>query len=91
MRRNKVWIGAFLVLVVAAASAAGLAALVSNASADEIVIVRDPPGGGGCTCPAIWEPVVCTAPDGSHHAFSSPCLAGCYGFTQCARIIVQGP
>jgi hypothetical protein len=88
MKRNRLWIGAFLVLIVAAASAAALATLGGNASAEEIVIVRNPPDGSGCTCPANWEPVVCTASDGSHHGFSNACVAGCYGFTQCARIIV---
>jgi hypothetical protein len=91
MRRKTLGIGAVVVLVLAAASAAGLAVLGSNASSDEIVIVRDPPGGGGCICPANWEPVVCTAPDGSHHGFSNACVAGCYGYTHCARIIVSTP
>jgi hypothetical protein len=91
MKRKKVWIGAFLVLVLAAASAAALATLGGSASAEDVVITRLPPAGSSCTCPAIWEPVLCTASDGSHQAFSNGCVAGCYGYTQCARIVVQGP
>jgi hypothetical protein len=88
MRRKSIWIGAALILVLAAASAAGLATLVGSASAQEIEIIRNPPGGGSCTCPANWQPVVCTASDGSHQAFSNACVAGCYGFTHCAEIVI---
>ena len=90
MKRKTLWIRAALVLVFAAASAAALASLGGNGSAQEIEIIKDPPGGGQCICPANWDPVVCVAPDGSRGKFSNACVAGCYGFTHCARI-VTGP
>jgi hypothetical protein len=87
MRRKTIWIGAFLVLVLAAASAAALADIGGSGAAQEIEIIKGPPGGGSCVCPAIYEPVVCVAPDGSYGKFSSACVAGCYGFTHCVRIV----
>jgi hypothetical protein len=88
MKRKSLWIGTFVVLIVASASAGALAVFGGNASAGDIEIIRNPPGGGSCTCPANWEPVVCTGSDGSHHGFSNACVAGCYGYTSCARIVI---
>jgi len=85
MKGRRLWIGAVLILAFAA-SAAALASL----GAQDLEIIKDPPGGGGCICPANYDPVVCVGPNGAQGKFSNACVAGCYGFTHCARII-PGP
>lgn len=78
--RTKLLVTAIVLL----ACAGGLAAL-----ADQYVVLDRLPGGGsGCMCPQIWAPVICTAPNGSHGVFSNACFAGCYGYTDCHRIVI---
>jgi hypothetical protein len=92
MKRRSLWIGAFMVVMLAAASVVALTGLGGSVgAADDLVIQGPPHGGGGCICPANFEPVVCIASDGTRHAFSNACVAGCSGYTQCARVVVAGP
>ena len=96
--RRKLVLAALTAVVLAAA--AGAFTLAETVGGDDGVpgfaslIIDRPPTGGGCVCPALWQPVVCTRenPDGttSHQAFSNGCVAGCYGYTSCARIVL-GP
>lgn len=79
MKRSRSWFLAALVLVAATASVA---------LADVIEVNRPPAGPPPCYCPAIWEPVACRAADGSVQVFSNGCVAGCNGFTDCARVVV---
>jgi hypothetical protein len=88
MKRKSLWIGAVMVLMLAAASAVALAGLPGNGGGAQDLEIKGPPPGGSCLCPANWEPVVCTGSDGSRHAFSNGCVAGCYGYTSCVRIVV---
>jgi hypothetical protein len=95
--RRKLVLAALTAVVLAAA--AGAFTLAETVGGDDGVpgfasLIIDRPPGGGCVCPALWQPVVCTRenPDGttSHQAFSNGCVAGCYGYTSCARIVL-GP
>jgi hypothetical protein len=90
MNRKSLWIGAVMIVRLAAASVVALTGLGGSVgAADDLVIQGLPPSGGGsCICSANWEPVVCRASDGSRHAFSNLCVAGCYGYSDCARIVV---
>ncbi len=87
MKRKSLWIGAVAGLMLAAASAVALAGIGDDPVKNLEIIGL--PRGGSCTCPANWEPVVCRASDGSLQAFSNACVAGCYGYTSCARIVVS--
>ena len=83
MKKRTFWIGAALGVALIAATAA----LNGNAGATDIEI-KGPPPDHECICPANWAPVVCTSPDAPRQAFSNACVAGCYGYTDCARIVV---
>jgi len=87
MRTRTVLIVTGAVLLFSAAAVVTLADFGNNPG--PVVIDRGPGGGTSCTCPMNWAPVLCTAPDGSKQAFSNACFAGCYGYTQCARIQIQ--
>ena len=80
-RRGMAWT---MGIVAAVATAAIVFGAAQVSVADELEI-KGPPPGGGCICPTNWDPVVCRAADGSLHAFSNACVAGCYGYTQCAQ------
>ena len=80
MKTKKVLV---LVLTVFAIASATLAL------ADYLEIERNPPPSSQCVCPAIWDPVVCKGADGSFHAFSNACVAGCNGYTKCVRYTVS--
>jgi hypothetical protein len=87
MKKRSLGIVAVMVVMLGVASVAALAGLGGNEGPAQNLEVKGPPPGGGCVCPANWEPVLCTASDGSRHAFSNGCVAGCYGYTNCAQIV----
>ncbi|MBZ5637604.1 MAG: hypothetical protein LAO51_02485 [Acidobacteriia bacterium] len=89
MRRNSIWLVTAALLLAAAASVVALAGFGDNGGGQVFDVIRNPPGGSGCICPANWDPVVCRAQDGSAHYFSNLCVAGCYGYTSCARVIIS--
>ena len=81
MKRKSLWIVVVMALTMAVGSAVALA--------DVVVLQKDPPPGTGCTCPANYDPVRCTAADGSFHVFSNGCVAACHGYVKCVRITVE--
>lgn len=84
MRTNiRGWKPALAVAVLAVAAFAVVTLGSVRVAADEIEI-KFPPPDGSCLCPADFHPVLCTGADGSRAAFSNGCVAGCYGYTQCA-------
>jgi len=85
MRRRA--IGWTMGITAALATAAIVLGGVQYSVAADDLEIKGPPPGGGCICPTNWDPVVCRAADGSHHAFSNGCVAGCYGYTECARFV----
>lgn len=87
MKRQSIWIGVVAGLMLVAASAVVLVSF-GNAGAAENLEVQGPPRDGSCICSANWAPVVCTGSDGTRHAYSNACVAGCYGYTTCQRIVV---
>ncbi len=88
MKKSWMGIGAIAVLALAAASALALADFGGNGGAQDLEI-QGPPPDGSCLCPANWDPVVCRAADGSRHAYSNACVAGCAGYTDCSRIVAS--
>jgi hypothetical protein len=71
------------------ASAYAFTALAGFGDDDAIYGVIDRgPSGTVCICTMVWAPVICTAPDGSKQAFSNRCVAGCNGWSNCARLQV---
>jgi hypothetical protein len=77
------WKAALGLAVVTVSTFAVLTLSSGKLKADEIEI-KWPPPDGSCLCPADFHPVICTGSDGSRAAFSNGCVAGCYGYTQCA-------
>ncbi len=76
--------------VVLLASAAAVVTLAGFGDSGPVVVIDHGPGGGtSCNCPMNWAPVLCTAPDGSRQAFSNACFAGCNGYTECVRVVIQ--
>lgn len=88
MKARTLTLAAAAILLLAAASAVTLADFGDDDGAGDIQVIRDLPGGSSCVCPQNWDPVVCRAPDGTVQWFSNGCVAGCYGFTSCARIAI---
>jgi hypothetical protein len=97
MRKKLVLVTLLALALAAAAGAYTLADTIGGDDGDSTygAIIDKLPPGGSCICPMIWAPVVCARenPDGSvsRQAFSNGCVAGCYGYTDCARIVVLGP
>jgi len=93
MRNKGAWAWAAAILLVVAASAVTFAELGGGGEGGDqnLEIERDPPGESECICPAIWDPVVCRAADGTWRAFSNACVAACNGFTKCRSFAVVGP
>ena len=87
MSKKSLWIGAVAAFMLAAASAVALAGFGDGDPVKNVEIIGNP-GGASCVCPANYDPVICRASDGSLHAFSNGCVAGCYGYTACARYTV---
>ena len=85
MSRKSMWIGVIAVLVMTATMALTFASIGPGTNHVIGDIEQDPPGDEPCNCPAIYEPVVCKAPDGTRHHFSSFCVAHCSGYTKCER------
>ena len=87
----------YLSVALAAAFAIALSAGVlaglgdDNGGAQDININDDRPGGGDCTCPTVYDPVVCkvAGPGGTtiKQVFSNACFAGCAGARECNGLI----
>ena len=86
--RRKTLVAAAAALLCCAASVVALAALGEEPTNDALGVIKRLPPGSSCVCPANWDPVLCTAPDGTRQAFSNACVAGCYGYTHCAHIAI---
>lgn len=87
MRRRTLWIGILGVLAIAVVTAVALPSF-GDGGTQNINIERNPPAGSGCTCPAVWDPVVCKDGQGNERYFSNSCVAGCHGLTKCGPLDV---
>jgi hypothetical protein len=91
--KKKLWICGLALLGVIV-STLGLAFTVNTVEDPEnpgnMVPVVQIPSGPTCTCPMVFDPVVCDK-GGARKAYSNGCFAGCDGATNCARVIWQGP